>query len=415
MTMVTDSVHVNEDETVLVSFTMADQTIPSLTNVTPNGVRMGDHLMATSSKDGYVYLVQDTVEPVLEELNRATVGENVYGIRSEASRDIGIELNTAGLPSGRYMLYAVDLEERVSAGAAIFIIPFGETLVDSDDTYLYYSGKWYKGSDDRQIGGSDAMAQSNGSYVDIPFYGIGAKIIGKRSHEHGKAHIYLDGTYLTTVDNYSPSWMAQQEIYDTGPLTEGLHILRYERAGQKDSKSSNYLISFDALQVTVPSPIPDPVEPPVIHGVADGGVYNSAVIITINHPEQYVMTLNSTVFENGETVSDEGEYVLSIKDVLGNETMVTFMIVILDVPNQMLEHIMQYEQTGEIETIFSDQLIYRLNIIQVLLKQEAYEQAIDYMSDFLNYINDPSVQAQQLISEEATAMLSDLIEQFIQS
>jgi hypothetical protein len=71
----------------------------------------------------------------------------------------------------------------------------------------------------------------------------------------------------------------------------------------------------------------------------------------------------------------------------------------------MLGLIDSYEASGEIAPALGAQLRYRLTIIQLLLDQNQEETAAAYMEDFVRYIQDPSVLAQQLISSAAVTAL----------
>lgn len=68
------------------------------------------------------------------------------------------------------------------------------------------------------------------------------------------------------------------------------------------------------------------------------------------------------------------------------------------------------QASGGIHGQFAGQLAYRMSIIQQLLRQENFEQAVSYIQDFIRYIRDPSVLAQQLITEDAASQLEERLE-----
>ncbi|MDF2651036.1 MAG: Endopygalactorunase-like protein, partial [Paenibacillus sp.] len=70
-----------------------------------------------------------------------------------------------------------------------------------------------------------------------------------RNNVYGKAKVYVDGEYKTTIDYYNASALHQQELYDTGVLAEGVHVIRMEATWTKNAASGNYYISFDVLKV----------------------------------------------------------------------------------------------------------------------------------------------------------------------
>ncbi|MBP1989460.1 FIMAH domain-containing protein [Paenibacillus eucommiae] len=83
--------------------------------------------------------------------------------------------------------------------------------------------------------------------------------------------------------------------------------------------------------------------------------------------------------------------------------------------SDMSDIIGEYRASGDINQTFAAQLNYRLMIIQILLDQESKQQAVAYMEDFLSYINDAAVQAQQLISGTATEKLNTIASQLIET
>lgn len=79
----------------------------------------------------------------------------------------------------------------------------------------------------------------------------------------------------------------------------------------------------------------------------------------------------------------------------------------------MLEHVIRFEASGDINPTFATELTYRLGIIRLLEEQGAPQTAVVYMRDFLDHINDPAVQAQRLVSAAATSILGEEGEAYI--
>ncbi|MBD2863121.1 heparinase II/III domain-containing protein [Paenibacillus oceani] len=267
-TTVSDAVYVEAGQTVSVPLKLDDNSPPMLTGAPAVGAGIGESIQAASSRDGWLYLVPESVPPVPSQLETAVVSAAVYAARAEAAAHIPALLDTSGFAAGRYLLYAVDGRGRVSAGSLVWLLSTVQEIVDNEDSLVGYSGTWTTTrNDDRHIGSSAVTATSDGAYAEIPFYGARAQLLGVRFHTHGKAAIYVDGEYRTTVDNYRASWKAQEVLFDTGELPEGAHIIRYERLGEKNAASSNYLIHFDALRVMTAAQLP-----PVAARVGEGPV-----------------------------------------------------------------------------------------------------------------------------------------------
>jgi hypothetical protein len=81
----------------------------------------------------------------------------------------------------------------------------------------------------------------------------------------------------------------------------------------------------------------------------------------------------------------------------------------------IIDHVTGFKASGGINPTFAAELSYRLGIIRILEEQGAGQTAVAYMQDFLNHINDPAVQAQRLVSAQATAALNEDGAAFIRS
>jgi hypothetical protein len=218
-----------------------------LADVTTGPLTVGESVYATSPRSGMMYIVPSDTEATRAAIEAAglsasgrsaTVTSGVYGI-----------LDTGGLAANWYRVYAIDSSGGLSEGSAdIAIVSPVAAKVEDDDAMVRYSGTWKRFANTTYSGGSVERAESAGAYADIPFYGSGATVIGSRSLNNGQARIYIDGVYRTTIDAYNPTIQYKQNLYETGPLEEGAHVLRIEAAWTRSSASSGYYVSFDVLE-----------------------------------------------------------------------------------------------------------------------------------------------------------------------
>ncbi|MEC0256845.1 DUF4855 domain-containing protein [Paenibacillus lautus] len=74
-------------------------------------------------------------------------------------------------------------------------------------------------------------------------------------------------------------------------------------------------------------------------------------------------------------------------------------------PETMEELVRSYIASSEIDSVFGNELLYRLQNIKQLLEQNKPKDAVSYMQDFLAHIHDPAVQAQGLISAPSATVL----------
>ncbi|WP_176706313.1 polysaccharide lyase 6 family protein [Paenibacillus hemerocallicola] len=222
-----------------------DQLSPGLSDVTAGPVSVGAPVTATSTKNGTLFLVpaatpanRFAIETVAAAANGSsvTVTAGVYGM-----------LDTSGFASGTYIVYATDTEGNLSAGSAVIRIVSPDDIDDTDSA-VGYSGAWTELAGGNYFLGTVRRANAIGAYADIPFYGSRAKLYASLGSNYGKADIYVDGVYRTTVDGYSPTSIAQQELFDTGVLPEGNHVVRLYVIRQRNEASQGYYVTFDVLK-----------------------------------------------------------------------------------------------------------------------------------------------------------------------
>lgn len=127
-----------------------------------------------------------------------------------------------------------------------------------DDTAFTYSPSpnppdWIVYTDASMSGGSNHYSGASGAYAEVTFSGVAVTFISTTGNNRGDARIYLDGTYQTTVSQYSGPIIYQQELWSKSGLTPGTHTLRVERAGTGSGVPTNYL-EIDAIRVE-PAPV----------------------------------------------------------------------------------------------------------------------------------------------------------------
>lgn len=222
----------------------ASELSPRLSGVTAGPLLAGMPIAASSSKDGMLYLVPDATEPALSAI--AAAGAGPGGRQVGVTADVYGTLDTAGLAAGLYRVYAADSLGNLSAGsAAIAIVDPAMESVDDRDAIVRYAGGWTVYEHAGHWGGTVVVNRTPGDYVEIPFYGASGVLLAPRNTNYGQARLYVDGVYRETIDLYHPSLLRQQEVFHTGPLTEGLHTLRIETV-------ENKYAAFDALLVSSP-------------------------------------------------------------------------------------------------------------------------------------------------------------------
>lgn len=91
-------------------------------------------------------------------------------------------------------------------------------------------------------------ASSAGSYAEYTFSGTGVRWIGKRGVDHGKADIYIDCVFDTTVDTYNAVARLQDTCYQKSGLPDTVHVMTIIVRSDKNAASSGYFSDWDAFE-----------------------------------------------------------------------------------------------------------------------------------------------------------------------
>jgi RHS repeat-associated protein len=112
-----------------------------------------------------------------------------------------------------------------------------------------YVGQWATAYQTTASGGRLYYSETAGA-VTIHFNGTKLDWITKKSASYGKANVTLDGAAPTTVDLYSATALYQQNVWNTGTLTQGPHTVTIEWTGTKNASATDDLVGIDAFDVT---------------------------------------------------------------------------------------------------------------------------------------------------------------------
>ncbi|WP_127583357.1 carboxypeptidase regulatory-like domain-containing protein [Paenibacillus koleovorans] len=271
-TVSTASVTITGGQTLPVTVAFKRYLPPVLTDTPPIGVVVGEDVHATSNADGYIYIVPIGTLNTMAAIKAAaiTVGEVVHGTRSAVTAGTPGTIDTTGMLPGKYVLYAVDESDQVSRSKIVYLAHGYKPIIDDTDVALHVSDGWSDRSSTHYYGGTTKLSQRKGATIEIPFYGTRAKLISLLGSSRGQADIYLDGVYSVTIDAYSSSTQYNQVIYDTGTLTEGVHVVGVVVKGEKQGSATNAYISIDALQTLN--------EGPTLSAVTAGPILAGAVV-----------------------------------------------------------------------------------------------------------------------------------------
>jgi len=134
---------------------------------------------------------------------------------------------------------------------------YNDTTPSSSDRKLVYNNthkqvtfsNWLTVKSSIDIGGDRRYANVKGSDCEFTFTGTGVTWIGAKNKRQGKADVYIDNTLQTTVDNYNPAMLSQQELFTKTGLKPGKHTIKIVVKGTKNPASRSCNIVVDAFKV----------------------------------------------------------------------------------------------------------------------------------------------------------------------
>jgi uncharacterized protein YkwD len=122
------------------------------------------------------------------------------------------------------------------------------TRVQQGDSRLAYTATWDVLSTSSASGGSYRRVNTAGASVTITFDGTYLAWIAKTCSAYGKAKVTVDGGTPVTVDLYTSTTKWQQKVW-SATLPAGVHTVKIEWTGTKNSASTGTYINTDAFDV----------------------------------------------------------------------------------------------------------------------------------------------------------------------
>jgi hypothetical protein len=124
------------------------------------------------------------------------------------------------------------------------------TRIEDGNTAIAYDGAWNLGNTGRPwSGGTAAIGYGVGQDAFVDFRGKGITWIGFKGPWTGIANVYMDGTFVATVDLYAPTESVQASVFTATGLPLGPHTLRIEVTRTKNAASSDFVVVVDAFDI----------------------------------------------------------------------------------------------------------------------------------------------------------------------
>ena len=108
---------------------------------------------------------------------------------------------------------------------------FEPALAQQTSSAIAYHGTWTSVANTYASGGSLRYSTASGASATYSFTGTSVSWVAYRGANRGKAAVYVDGVYETTVDLYASVYWARQIVYAASWPTSGTHTLRIVNLG----------------------------------------------------------------------------------------------------------------------------------------------------------------------------------------
>ncbi|HXI45955.1 MAG TPA: hypothetical protein VNH13_06605, partial [Candidatus Acidoferrales bacterium] len=134
---------------------------------------------------------------------------------------------TIGMTLGHTYRFAVRAHDRAGNVGGWKAGATGSPTVRQDvSTAVVYGASWHKAWWSQFSGGTAHYATTAGASVRYTFTGRSIAVVSTLAANRGAVKVYLDGTYVTTVDTYAPTTTYRRVIWSRTFGAAGTHTIR---------------------------------------------------------------------------------------------------------------------------------------------------------------------------------------------
>ena len=189
-------------DTAVDDFTYADPVTPTIASLAPASGTLLGGTTVTLTGTGFIDVSEVSFGGVkatgvtVKSLTQLTAVTPAHAL----PETVGVKVTAAGGTS-----------EDSGADDYSYIVPVN--AYQQSDSRLAFSGTWSTISTASASGGSYRRSLTSGAYVVIPFQGSGLTLFATRSTSQGKADLYVDNLYHSTIDLYRSSTAYRQNAW----------------------------------------------------------------------------------------------------------------------------------------------------------------------------------------------------------
>jgi hypothetical protein len=187
----------------------------------------------------------------------------VNGSADATTAPYSVSWNTATASDGSHTITAVarDAAGNSQTSAAVTVTvannapppppppPAARRFEDTDPSVVYSGPGWRPDVYAALSAGQATDSDQAGAQATFTFTGTSVSWIGGRWVEEGIARVFLDGTFVATVDTYSKTKEVQVPLFTAVGLANTSHTLTIEVTGQKNVASTLAFVLVDAFDV----------------------------------------------------------------------------------------------------------------------------------------------------------------------
>lgn len=144
-----------------------------------------------------------------------------------------------------FRVRAIDLAGRVGAWRSTSRVR--GLLVGDASTAVAYRGSWGTARFSGYFGGTVHYARRTGPTATLRFSGSGIALIGPRGPGRGRSAVYLDGSYIATIDQFAPAFVARRMLFVRN-VRDGTHTLVVKALGT----AGRPMVAVDAFEMLGP-------------------------------------------------------------------------------------------------------------------------------------------------------------------
>jgi hypothetical protein len=124
-------------------------------------------------------------------------------------------------------------------------------LSDFGELKVALSGNWAVETNSQFLGGHDliwAPGQA-GDWAQMAYVGYGFQFWARTGSDSGIADLYLDGTQIATLDQYTSQPLGPRMLYQQLNTPLGQHVVKLVMTDTKNPASGGYYVIWNALKV----------------------------------------------------------------------------------------------------------------------------------------------------------------------